>query len=97
METKYQEIETILENYVRPDLRGHNGNIQLVDIKDSIAYVKLIGGCSGCPAAKYTLESVVKETVLKHTDTVRDVKLWEEVSQELYDFAKSFLSMSKHA
>lgn len=95
MEKTYREIEEILEKYVRPDLSGHNGNIQLIDIKNDIAYVKLMGHCSGCPAAKYTMESIVKEEILKHTDVVCDVRLHEEVSQELYDFAKTILSAPK--
>lgn len=91
MEKNYQEIEKILETYVRPYLKGHGGNIKLIDIRDGIAYVKFTGHCSGCPSAKYTLESQVKEEVLKYTEIITDVKLQEEVSQELYDFAKAIL------
>ena len=95
MDKTYQEIEEILEKYVRPQLREHGGNVELANIKDKIAYVKLTGHCSGCPAAKYTLESQVKEQVVEHTELVNDVKLQEEVSQELYDFAKAILRKEK--
>ncbi|MDO4942825.1 MAG: NifU family protein [Lachnospiraceae bacterium] len=86
------EIENILENYIRPQMKEHGGDIQLIDIKNRIAYVKLTGQCSSCPAAKYTMESFVKEELMKHTDILSDVKLHEEVSQELYDFAKQILN-----
>jgi len=91
MDEKKQKIEEILEEYVRPQLREHSGDVLLIDIKDGTVYVKFTGHCSGCPSAKYTLESLVKEELLKHTDEVSDVKLQEEVSQELYDFAKAIL------
>ena len=97
MEKTYLDMEKILEQYVRPGLKMHNGNIQLTDIKNGIAYVKFTGHCSGCPSAKYTMESMVKEEVLKHTDEVSDVKLIEEVSQELYDFAKNILHSQRRA
>ncbi len=49
------------------------------------------GGCSGCPSAKYTLESIVKEEFFRYTDLVKDVKMAEGVSDELYDIAKRIL------
>lgn len=84
-------IEDILEKYVRPALGEHGGNIELVDIKNDIAYVRMTGHCSGCPSAMYTLESIVKEEVLKNTDIVKDVKLQQDVSDELIAFAKSLM------
>ncbi|MDE6949446.1 MAG: NifU family protein [Lachnospiraceae bacterium] len=91
MNKECRNIEDILEQYVRPGLRAHGGDIELREIRGKVAYVVLKGHCSNCPSAKYTLESLVKEEVLKHTDQVEDVKLQEEVSRELYDFAKQIL------
>ena len=88
---KAKIIEGILNKEVRPVLGEHGGNIELVDIKNDIAYVKMTGHCSGCPSAIYTLESIVKEEVLKNTDVVKDVKLHQEVSDELIAFAKSLM------
>ena len=92
---KAKIIEDILDKDVRPTLGEHGGNIELVDIKNDIAYVKMTGHCSGCPSAIYTLESVVKEEVLKNTDIVKDVKLHQEVSDELIAFAKSLMHHDK--
>lgn len=90
MERK-KEIETVLKEYVAPHLARHGGNLYLEEIRDDIAYIKFTGHCSGCPSAKYTLESTVKEELFKHTNAVKDVKLAEGVSEELYDFAKEVL------
>ncbi len=95
MEEIRKEVEAILDEHVRPKLSEHEGGISIADIRDGIVYVKLTGHCSGCPSAKYTLESLVKEEVLNYTDKVQDVKLQEEVSQELYDFAKAILRKEK--
>lgn len=85
-------IEKILTEDVRPKLLEHQGDIELVDIRNDIAYVRMTGHCSGCPSAMYTLESIVKEAVLEKTDIVKDVKLQQDVSDELLDFAKKILN-----
>lgn len=96
MEQIYRELEELLDKYIRPKLREHEGGISIVEVRNKILYVKLNGHCSGCPSAKYTLESLVKEEIMAHTDVVEDVKLHEEVSQELYDFAKAILRKEKN-
>ncbi len=95
MDELWKEIETILEEYVRPGLKQHGGDIHLLEIQDRTAYVRFTGHCSGCPSAKYTLESLVKEEIQKHTDKISQVKLEETVSQELYDFARELLQGKK--
>lgn len=96
MKEEYRIVEEILEQYVRPGLaRQAQSDIELVEIRDRTAYVRLKGHCSGCPSAKYTLEGLVKEEIVKRTDLVEDVRLYEEVSQELYDFARQILCQGK--
>lgn len=95
MKEEYQEIEKVLNSYIRPRLKGHGGDVTLACIKGKIAYVRLSGHCSGCPSAKYTLESLIKEAILQHTNLIEDVKLQEEVSQGLYDFARELLAKGR--
>ncbi|MCI9298989.1 MAG: NifU family protein [Lachnospiraceae bacterium] len=91
MGEKRKQVEEILERYVTPRLARHGGSASLEEIRNDTAYIRFTGHCSACPSAKYTLESIVKEEILKYTDAVRDVKLAEGVSDELYDFAKKML------
>ncbi len=44
-----------------------------------------------CEIYIYTLESIVKEELFRYTDLVKDVKMAEGVSDELYDIAKRIL------
>ncbi len=90
-----QILEDILKRYICPQLNRHGGDAVLVKVRDRVAYIRLTGHCSGCPAAKYTLESLVREEIGKHTDLIDDVLLQEEVSQELYDMAKEILAGKK--
>ena len=51
-EIKHEEIVTkvmdALES-IRPFLNKDGGDIELIDVKDNIVYVKLQGNCNGCP------------------------------------------------
>lgn len=51
----------------RPAIELHGGNIELIDYKDEIVYVKLSGACVGCPLSfitlKLGLESQLKEKI----------------------------------
>ena len=91
MENVQREVEEILEQYVRPGLRQHGVGIRLLEVKNGSSYIKFTWHCSGCPSAKYTMEGLVKEELMKHTDLIQEVKLQEEVSPELYDMAKTIL------
>jgi Fe-S cluster biogenesis protein NfuA len=59
-----ERIERVLEEQVRPDLRGDGGDIILVGIDaDNIVQVRLTGACQGCSSSVYTLSMRVEATL----------------------------------
>ena len=50
---------------VRPYLRSHGGNVELLGIEAGIAHVRLEGNCHGCPSSAVTLRHAVEEAVRK--------------------------------
>jgi Fe-S cluster biogenesis protein NfuA len=58
-----EEVEKVLAT-VRAGLQRDGGDIELVDIKGTVVYVKLKGACGTCPMATLTLKNWV-ETNLK--------------------------------
>ncbi len=52
---------------IRPYLQADGGDIELIDVKDNVAKVRLVGACAGCPMSQMTLsmqvEKVIKQTV----------------------------------
>ena len=48
---------------VRPYLNSHGGAVELVRIKDGVAYLRLEGTCKGCPASQATLELAIKKAL----------------------------------
>lgn len=62
------QIERVLEERVRPDLRTDGGGIELVGMdEDRIVQVRLTGACQGCSSSMFTMtmrvESILKSAV----------------------------------
>lgn len=85
------EINNAINTKIKPLLAEHNGDIELVKVNDGIAYVKLLGTCSGCPSARYTMEDLVS-SVLKEIPEVKEVQMVNPISSEIMDFARQLLS-----
>ncbi|MBW4451344.1 MAG: NifU family protein [Nostoc indistinguendum CM1-VF10] len=68
-----QRIQTALEE-VRPALKSHNGDVELVAIKppDTVE-VKLIGTCSSCPTSTLTLSQGVEQAIKNHCPEITKV------------------------
>jgi Fe-S cluster biogenesis protein NfuA/nitrite reductase/ring-hydroxylating ferredoxin subunit len=48
---------------VRPYMESHGGDVELLDIKDGVARMRLVGHCDGCPASESTLELAIKKAL----------------------------------
>ncbi|MCC5604965.1 NifU family protein [Nostoc favosum] len=68
-----QRIQTALEE-VRPGLKSHNGDVELVAIKppDTVE-VRLIGTCSSCPASTLTLSQGVEQAIKNYCPEITKV------------------------
>ena len=86
------KIEQILDEYVRPLLSEHYGNLEVLTFKDKTLEIKLLGQCNNCPSSKYTVEHVVEYELKKHISEIENVVLIDGVSNELINFAKKILS-----
>ena len=84
------EINNVINAKIRPLLAEHNGDIELVKVNDGVVHVKLLGACSGCPSARFTMEELVG-SVLKEIPGVKDVQMVDHISKEMLDFAKQLL------
>lgn len=49
---------------VRPYLKSHGGDVELVDVRDGIAFVRLQGSCNGCSMSAVTLREGVEEALV---------------------------------
>lgn len=64
---------------VRPGLRSHGGDVELVGLDGTVARVRLTGACQGCSMAAVTLRDSVEEALLRGVPGLTAV---EVVAQE---------------
>ncbi len=63
-----KKVERALDQYVRPMLRRDGGDVELVDIKDTVVYCRLVGACAGCAGAGMTMKLMVERTLKEMVD-----------------------------
>ena len=51
-----QEINTIIEKEIRPNIQMDGGDIEIVSLDKGVLKVILKGACSGCPSSQITLK-----------------------------------------
>jgi NifU-like protein len=69
---KIQLVQQTVNEQIRPALRAHGGNIELIDVEGDKVIVAFRGMCAQCRLAEFTMRDVV------------EAKLREFVSEDLY-------------
>ncbi len=69
---KIQLVQQTINEQVRPALRAHGGNIELIDVEGNKVIVAFRGMCAQCKLSEFTMKDVV------------EAKLREFVSEDLY-------------
>ncbi len=68
-----EKVEEVL-NKIRVGLKSEGGDIDLVEIKDDVVYVKLKGACGTCPMSTLTLKNWVETTLRKEIPQIKAVE-----------------------
>jgi len=68
-----ERVEEALEK-IRIALIREGGDVELVDIKDSVVYVKLKGACATCPMSIFTLKNWVEANLKKEIPEISAVQ-----------------------
>ena len=89
----YEDIEAVLDEHVRPLLRTHGGEMEIIEVEDGVVRFKLKGRCAGCPAADLTTEALIQSELVERVPGIRKAVLVQDISDELLDQARSILKM----
>lgn len=66
-------VQKLLDSQVNPALGGHGGFVQLLEVRDGVAYVQLGGGCQGCGQAEATLKQGVEVMIKRAIPEIKQV------------------------
>jgi len=68
-----QRVLQVLEEQINPAIAAHGGYAELVAVEDSIAYLRLAGGCQGCGLAAVTLSQGIEVAILDNVPEITEV------------------------
>lgn len=68
------KIQGVLDEEVNPSLATHGGEARLIDFKDGIAFLELMGGCQGCSMAGFTLKEGIATSIQQSVPEVLEVR-----------------------
>ena len=68
-----RRIAAVFDQKINPGLAQHGGKVALVDLKDTIAYVEMSGGCQGCSMATKTLRNGIMRVLADEFPELTDV------------------------
>jgi len=67
-----ENVKTVLDQ-IRPSLQADGGDVELVDVKDGIVTVRLVGHCAGCPMSTITLKMGIERLLKQRLPEVKEV------------------------
>ncbi len=67
-----EKIRAVLDQ-IRPMIQSDGGDIEFVDYKDNIVYVRLKGSCVGCLSADMTLQLLVEDRLKEQIPEIKSI------------------------
>lgn len=63
---------------VRPFIRSHGGNVELLEVSGSVARLRLHGNCHSCPSSAVTMQQTVEEAIYGRAPEITSVEVEAE-------------------
>ena len=73
MENMEEQIKNVIHK-LRPYLQRDGGDIEYVDFKDGIVYVRMLGACAGCTMIDDALTDGVEQILMEEVPGVLEVQ-----------------------
>lgn len=67
----------LMLNKIRPYLQQDGGDVEYVDFKDGIVYVRMLGACIGCSSIDVTMKDGIESILLEEVPGVIGVEIAE--------------------
>lgn len=67
-----EQVEGALKE-IRGMLQADGGDVELVDVKDGVVKVRLVGACGGCPMSTMTLKNGIERTLKAKIPEIKEV------------------------
>ncbi len=79
------EVEAVLDEYVRPALAAHGGDLKVAGVEGGVVFFHLTGRCAGCAAADQTSEELINRELISRVPGIKKAILANGISPELLE------------
>lgn len=79
------EVEAVLDEFVRPYLATHGGDLKVVGVEGGVVFFHLMGRCVGCAAADQTSEELINRQLVERVPGIKKAVLANGISPELLE------------
>jgi Fe/S biogenesis protein NfuA len=69
-----ERVQRVIDEKINPGVASHGGSIELIDVQDSVALVRMSGGCQGCGMAAVTLRQGVDRMIREWVPEILEVR-----------------------
>lgn len=66
-------VKHVIEMQVNPAIASHGGSVTLIEVRDDVVYLEMMGGCQGCGMAAVTLAQGIRRIIMENVPEVRDI------------------------
>lgn len=68
-----ERVQEVLDK-LRPFIQRDGGDVELVEVKDGIVRVRLLGACGSCPSSTITLKAGIERALMEEIPEVKEVE-----------------------
>jgi Fe-S cluster biogenesis protein NfuA len=87
------EMDEVLEKRVRPSLRAHRGNVEIVNLDDTgTLWISLQGECAGCICADETAANLIQKEICAAFPQVKKVEIDNGITEEILAQAMALMT-----
>ena len=68
-----EKMQKLFDEQINPALAMHGGFLNLIDVKDNVAYIELGGGCKGCGMVDVTLKQGIEVLIKQNMPEITEI------------------------
>ncbi|MFQ5521608.1 MAG: NifU family protein [Candidatus Methylomirabilia bacterium] len=68
-----EKMQKLFDDSINPAVGMHGGYVELLDVKDNTAFIRMAGGCQGCGMADVTLKQGIERLIFEEVPEITEV------------------------
>lgn len=68
-----ERVRRVVEELVNPRIAAHGGAVEVMEVRDDVLYLRMLGGCQGCAASQATLRQGVEQMVREEVPEITEI------------------------